>query len=269
MRRVLLAVTAVLILGLVVPGSATSAMQKGKPKGDKEPQLIIVFRDDPGDLVRSDDGGAYIGGEEGIDRAEFDRAGEVRFSTHFSQPKGKKNAPTDSRSLRINLHPDVRDVTADLPTDGLAPFYGEQSVSVSFHSSVGPGDVQGLCCEGNWSWTGFPIFGATGSVLEGWKLSYSDRRLRDGTEGGGLATVTCVSATSGDCIAWRIDKTTNKPEREKNRAALVGGGTSEEPDAGEWILPFAVAVCLRDAPMFGYDGTNGDAVGAACKALVF
>ena len=87
MRRVLLAVAAVLILGLVVPGSATSAMQgKGKPKGDKEPPLIIVFRDAPGDLVRSDGGGAYIGGEEGIDTAAFDHADEVPISVEVNRP---------------------------------------------------------------------------------------------------------------------------------------------------------------------------------------
>ena len=90
----------------------------------------------------------------------------------------------------------------------------------------------------------------------------------DGTPGGGFARVTCVTVHGGNCVAWRVDKTTDKPVREENRAALVGGGTDEAPDAGEWILPFAFAVCLRDAPMLEY-ATNPGGAGQACKDKVF
>ena len=85
-------------------------------------QLIIDFRDDPGDLLRSDDGGAYISGGTDIDRAEFDDAGEVRLS--FVQKKGK-NPPPPSRQLRVDLRaapdPDWGGEPPDFLVDGSAP----------------------------------------------------------------------------------------------------------------------------------------------------
>ncbi len=46
---------------------------------------------------------------------------------------------------------------------------------------------------------------------------------------------------------------------EKNRAALVNFG--RELDAGEWILPFAIGICIRDSSM-----VNGDP--DLCRSLV-
>ena len=119
----------------------------------------------------------------------------------------------------------------------------------------------------------FSIRGVDKSVLEGWKLSYADISLRDpANPGQGFARIDCAGTifVVGKCTAWRIHKESGLPlahpvPTDQNRAALVGGGIQEKPDAGEWILPFAFAVCLKDV----FEDIYGDPVAAvaACRIL--
>ena len=224
---------------------------KGKPSGrgggSSEIPLIIVFRDATGDLLRSDsvDGqpAPYIAGDPGIARAAFDDAGEVRLG--FSQSKGKN--PTSGRHLVVDLSG-----TPEVPLGPRPPkFNTEAEINAFFHISA-DGDgvgVRDLLPDGSLGTNArFPIFSERKSDWEGWKLSFSDNILGDVPDN--RVTVSCVErVTGGPCRAWMVEK---ELYGKTPRAALVGGGTNEEPDAGIWVVPFGIAVCLyeefKDSP---------------------
>ncbi len=241
-------------IGLML-AMTTPAMAQGRGKGggkSEETPLIIVFRDADGadgDLLRSDGLGPYIAGGEGIDRAAFDGAGEVRLS--FIQPKGKNTSSDRHFSVDLSLSGRVED------WGGEPPFEDERLINAFFHISADDGSVRDLAFLQQ-AQARFPIFSERKSELEGWKLSFSDPRLGDEFFDDRV-TVTCVmSDVFGNCIAWKVEKEIGKDPV----AALVGGGTKEEPDAGVWELPFAIAVCLRDVQPFASDA-------GLCKAYVF
>ncbi len=196
MKRVLLAVTAVLILGLVVPAGTTSATQRGgkKPKPTPDTPAIVVFRDAKADLFRSDGLGAYVHGAAGIEEASIARD----LTLHF--PSGKKVA--FARNFTLDLAPGARDLAADEITDGPAPDISQMAADVL---RVRPVEISGVEAEGGVravtthsfakvAWF-FYVPSPTGKRQpEYWKLSYSDRSLREGdapVPGEGFARITC------------------------------------------------------------------------------
>ena len=240
-----------LMLAMTTPAMAQG---RGKGGGGKPPEdipLIIVFRDAAADLLRSDGLGPYIAGGVGINRAAFDEAGEVRLS--FIQPKGKDT--TSERNLFVDLSADpVRDW-------GGKPPFETALINAFFHISADDlpdGSVGSVRDTTRTAEARFPIFSERKSELEGWKLSFSDGRLRNESFDNRV-TVTCVRVPVDNCIAWKVEK---EDYGKEPVAALVGGGTKEEPDAGVWRLPFAIAVCLRDVEPFASDG-------GLCEAYVF
>ena len=110
----------------------------------------------------------------------------------------------------------------------------------------------------------FNIFSERTSELVGWRISYSNKALLEQEPDNPLPNrvkVRCASFPVEPCIAWSVDKNFNPV------AAVVGGGTKENPDAGAWLLPFGIAVCLRDHEEFA-SPPAGFTKGEWCKSYV-
>ena len=69
-----------------------------------------------------------------------------------------------------------------------------------------------------------------------------------------MGRVTCMYGNGDGCQAWVLDKETMKSGAETNRAIVQ----TLRDEAGEWIIPFAVGVCVKSFY------TNE----AACRAAV-
>ena len=256
-RCVMAMVTALCLVWISTSGQVlaqgNSGGNGGKGKPAEDTPVIIVFRDGPDDLLTSDGDGAYIHGEVGIESAVLlNDGGNVQL--RFTQYKGKKTGPSRRLSINLTAEPDID--LGGVPPDLSDPV----DVTVRVMADQGDGfDLEGGVRDGvthvgtaRHAYARLPIFGPRDSALEGWKLSYSDSRLRSGVNGVGFARVDCVRDDGSRCTAWLVHKEVGallQPtgvEDDENRAALVGGGTQELPDAGEYILPFAFHVCLRD-----------------------
>ena len=226
--------------------------------------LIIAFRDwdfadgDPWtDLLRSD-GNAYIDGDTGIDYAHFRDSGQLYLG--FTQTKGKNGG--SSRHLVVDLHEDPEfqwagNSTIEALQQGGQQGDGVYSYNAYFQIAVRLTGVRGVTM-------GFPALATFNIRSErsselAWGISYGHRAF-DGHETlfDEWATVTCVGEgldpdpeVSGTvCIAWKVEKNDDDLPHRVNGphlAAVVGGGTRDDPDAGAWRLPFGIAVCRLDA----------------------
>jgi hypothetical protein len=251
------------LLGLVfVLPAAQSRPGKGKPPKGETTSVIVVFRDALGpeedgqdrDLFRSD-GGAYVDGGLGIkeailmedgnfrlvfpslrEREETDRQVSLEFPEGSNDPDGCEPDEDPNYFLDYFLDMGALDITPNYLFVGADDGYGA-NIEGGFRA-VKPKDA--------WAWARIPLFFYDpDNTKVQWKLSYSDSRLRvpEGVQGAGLGRVTCKWTEAGACVAWRIDKETDKSEYEMNRAVLLSFKERTIPSAGEWILPFAIGVC--------------------------
>ena len=243
----------------------------GGGNGDVDAPLIIVFRDKPGDpstrdLLTSDGEGAYIDGGPGIDYAAVNSLGSVKLG--FIQPKRKRDTQANARHLMV-----------DLSGDPLSPYrWSEESIESLQEGGSSPG-TPGVYSHNAYFFltvhdgmpgpmTGaaeasFVIFSERTSDLAEWRISYSSRTLTEPPLNlSNRVTVTCWASDPAGCIAWEVHKdfAVDGPV-----AAVTGGGTREEPDAGVWELPFGMALCLLDA--YNESG-SGEDEGDWCKQQV-